>query len=309
MKISKNTLFVDYFKNWVQVYKKGSVREVTLLKYQNTIKHLENIAPKLKLCDLTKFTYQNILNAYAETHARQTTMDFHTHLKAAILDAVDDGLLKTNPCRRVAFKNTGTSNTYKKKEKFLSFEEYKALLNDLELGPEVSFDWLIYFIAKTGVRFSEAIAVTPNDFDFKKGIVHIDKTWDYKLNTGFSKTKTLCSIRDVVLDPETKKNMKKLCNKLPKTLPIFITKDKIYNSTANDILERHCKKLGITPISIHGLRHTHASILLYLGVTVASVSKRLGHSDMTITQKVYLHIIKELENRDNDLIRKTLSNL
>lgn len=307
MKISKNILFVDYFKNWVQVYKNGTVRDVTLLKYQNTIKNLENIAPNLKLCDLTKFTYQNILNAYAETHARQTTMDFHTHLKAAILDAVDDGLLKTNPCRRVAFKNTKT--TYKKKEKFLSFEEYKALLNDLVLGPEVSFDWLIYFIAKTGVRFSEALAVTPNDFDFINGVVHIDKTWDYKMNTGFSKTKTLCSIRDIVLDTETNANIKKLCKKLPKDLPIFVTKEKIYNSTANDILERHCKKLDITPISIHGLRHTHASILLYLGVTVASVSKRLGHSDMTITQKVYLHIIKELENRDNDLIRKTLSNL
>ena len=90
--------------------------------------------------------------------------------------------------------------------------------------------------------------------------------------------------------------------------PIFAT-DTICNSTPNKWLERHCKKIGIPVISIHGLRHTHASLLMFAGVSIASVSRRLGHSSMTTTQKVYMHIIQELENQDNDLVMRYLSGL
>ncbi len=62
-------------------------------------------------------------------------------------------------------------------------------------------------------------------------------------------------------------------------------------------------------ILIHGLRHTHASILLFAGVSIASVAHRLGHSSMTTTQKTYLHIIQELENTDIDKIMRSLTAL
>lgn len=65
----------------------------------------------------------------------------------------------------------------------------------------------------------------------------------------------------------------------------------------------------IPVISIHGLRHTHASLLLFAGVSIASVARRLGHSSMTTTQKTYLHIIQELENKDVDLVMRSLSSL
>ena len=77
----------------------------------------------------------------------------------------------------------------------------------------------------------------------------------------------------------------------------------------NDVLTRHCKECGISSISIHGLRHTHASLLLFAGVSIASVARRLGHASMTTTQKTYLHIIQELENKDVDLVMRTLSGL
>ena len=96
---------------------------------------------------------------------------------------------------------------------------------------------------------------------------------------------------------------------LPQDQPIFVGESKIYNSTVNNILSRHCKECGISEISIHGLRHTHASLLLFAGVSIASVARRLGHASMTTTQKTYLHIIQELENKDVDLVMRTLSGL
>ena len=76
-------------------------------------------------------------------------------------------------------------------------------------------------------------------------------------------------------------------------------------STVNDVLTRHCRACGISEISMHGLRHTHASLLLFAGVSIASVARRLGHASMTTTQKTYLHIIQELENKDVDLVMRT----
>ena len=60
-------------------------------------------------------------------------------------------------------------------------------------------------------------------------------------------------------------------------------------------------------IALHALRHTHASILIFAGVSIASIAKRLGHSSMITTQETYLHIIRELENQDNEKILQHLS--
>ena len=83
----------------------------------------------------------------------------------------------------------------------------------------------------------------------------------------------------------------------------------MFNSTVNDLLEKYCTEIGIPVISIHGLRHTHASLLLYEGVSIPSVSQRLGHANTTTTEKTYLHIIQELENQDRDKVMRHLSQL
>lgn len=135
------------------------------------------------------------------------------------------------------------------------------------------------------------------------------KTWDYKGNGGFLPTKNKSSVRKIQIDWQIVVKFSEVTKGLPENEPIFVGETKIYNSTVNDVLTRHCKACGISEISIHGLRHTHASLLLFAGVSIASVARRLGHASMTTTQKTYLHIIQELENKDVDLVMRTLSGL
>ena len=289
-------LFHEYYENWISVYKDGAIRKVTLDKYKMTLSWLKKLIPSVHVNEMTRVVYQKLLNDYAETHEKQTTMDFHHQLKGAILDAVDEGLIERDPTRKAIIKG---KISRVKKPKFLSQFELHTLLSSLDLGTTLNFDWLIQLIAKTGMRFSEAIALTPKDFDFSHQSLSIEKTWDYKGDGGFLPTKNKSSVR-----------FSELVKDLPEDKPIFLKEgEKMYNSTVNDHLFRKCKKAGVPIISLHGLRHTHASLLLFAGVSIASVARRLGHASMNTTQKTYLHIIQELENKDVDIVMRSLAGL
>jgi integrase len=259
--MGNTTLFCDYYRQWIDVYKKGAIREATMAKYMMTLKWVEKLVPELKVSQLTR---------------------------TAIIKGKTPG---------------------NKKIKYLNQFELHTLIADLDIKEEPNWDWFIMLVAKTGMRFSEALAITPSDFDFSRQTLSISKTWDYKGTGGFLPTKNNSSVRKIQIDWQIVVKFSELIKGMPEDKPIFVGEKKIYNSTVNGILARHCKACGISIISIHGLRHTHASLLLFAGVSIASVARRLGHASMTTTQKTYLHIIQELENKDVDLVMRTLSGL
>ncbi|KAA8455589.1 site-specific integrase [Weissella paramesenteroides] len=305
----KNTLlFHEYYLQWMTLYKEGAVRQITYAKYQQTHKQLRKLVPDLCLCDLNRQVYQALLNTYAETHEKQTVLDFHHQVKSGILDALEDGLLTVDPTRKIVIKGTITQHH---KIKYLNQQQLTKLLAQLNLSDELSIDYFFLLIAKTGLRFSEALGITPDDFDLSRLTLSVNKTWDYKSNKGsFSPTKNTASVRKVPIDWQIAMQFAQLIKDLPKDQPIFITPGKkFYNETANDKLARYCQKADIPEISVHGLRHTHASLLLYAGVSIASVAQRLGHSNMNTTQRTYLHVIQELENADTDKIMRYLTTL
>lgn len=253
-------LFYKYYASWIKLYKEQAVRPVTLNKYYLTLRQLQELAPDLHLNELNRQSYQQLLNDYAKTHEKQTTLDFHHLVKAAIVDALDDGLIEHDPTRRAIIKGR---KAHPKKSKFLNLYELQLLLRHLNLPNEINWDWFILLVAKS-----------------------------------------------VMVDWQLMNQIKTLIDGKDEHWPIFVPKGKrVFNSTTNKLLEKYCTQLGIPVISIHGLRHTHASLLLYEGVSVASVAKRLGHANTTTTQMTYLHIIKELENKDNDKILHHLSQL
>lgn len=234
-------LFCEYYSRWITVYKKGAIRKVTLDKYFMTHRWLVKLVPDLRICDLNRIAYQQLLNDYAEYHERQTTMDFHHQLKGAILDAVDEGLIERDPTRKAIIKGKTPAE---KKIKYLNQFEVHTLLSSLNLGSDISWDWFILLVAKTGMRFSEALALTPKDFDFAHQTLSISKTWDYKGDGGFLPTKNKSSVRKIQIDWQTVIQFSELVKNQPKDEPIFVKK-KVYNSTVNDILGRYCRKANI----------------------------------------------------------------
>lgn len=299
-------LFFRYFADWIDVYKVNAVRDVTLSKYYMSLQWLRKLAPKLKVSELNRRTYQQLINDYAIEHEKQTTMDFHHQIKSAILDALDEGIIKQNPTRKITIKG---KTPRKKKVKYLSQTDLQLLLRQLQLGKELNWDWFILLIAKTGIRFAEGLALTPNDFDFETQMLTINKTWNYRTAEGkFQPTKNMSSIRKVQLDWQTAMQFSQMIKNHSEQQPIFVN-GRVFNSTINHRLEILCKQAHIPIISIHGLRHTHASLLLFAGVSIATVAQRLGHSSMTTTQETYLHIITELEAQDSQKIMQQMATL
>jgi len=301
-------LFADYFDDWIETYKAGAIRKATLLKYYNTAKWVRKLIPAVRMNELDRQTYQKFLNEFAKTHEKQTTRDLNTQIKACIQDALHEGDLEKDPTYKVVIKGKEESE---KKMKFLHGEELRKLICVLDLGTQINYDWLILLLAKTGLRFSEALGLTPNDFNFEEKTLTVNKTWNYKYpEGGFAKTKNKASIRTISIDSILNSQFKMLTKDMAPDKLIFVDSNKrVFNSTVNEVLERKCKEAGVPVISLHSLRHTHASMLLTAGISIHSIAARLGHANVTTTQRVYTHILKELEAKDNDKLISQLEKL
>lgn len=281
--MNSTALFYEYYAQWIEVYKKGAIREATLAKYLMTQKWVEKLIPEVKVSELTRTAYQQLLNEYVKEHERQTTLDFHHQLKGAVLDAVDEGLLSRDPTRKAIIKGK-TPKT--KKIKYLNQFELHTLIADLDIKDTPNWDWFILLVAKTGIRFSEALAITPEDFDFARQTLSISKTWDYKGDGGFLPTKNKSSVRKIQIDWQIVVKFSVLTRDLAPDRPIFVGESKIYNSTVNDVLTRHCKACGISEISIHGLRHPYVkpatkNIYLYTRFRFENASRSLAFSGLS----------------------------
>ncbi|MHC1734069.1 MAG: site-specific integrase [Erysipelotrichaceae bacterium] len=161
-----------------------------------------------------------------------------------------------------------------------------------------------YFLLlfRTGMRRSEGKALLKTDI--KNGIVNVDKSIKH-FSQGIQPLKTLSSRRKIALDPFTLEFLNPLLE-LPGEF-LFGNHEPIGISTiqrsftkgiekCNDQLRAEGKE-EIPVIRIHDLRHSHASYLIGQGANIVAVSRRLGHSDVNMTLKVYTHLLMESESK------------
>lgn len=177
---------------------------------------------------------------------------------------------------------------------------------------------MLLLIATSGIRVAEAIGLTRKDFDFKKNTITIDKTWGYKKSSpegGFGPTKNEQSNRTIKMDNNTMNHFKELFSNTPTNIHglVFFSPESKYkvisNTNADKLLKKLLLELNIDAITAHGLRHTHASILLYMKTFIHFISERLGHCDIKTTLKEYTHVLKELHLQDEQVTVQTFENM
>jgi integrase len=302
----------DYYLREIETYKKGQVRQVTYDKYRSNGRFLIENFSDMVLSKMTADDYQQILNKYAETHEKSTTIDFHHQLAWALKRAYNvDGLLKrdvTFDARIPRGKPPGV-----KKPKFMEIEDMKKLIQELkhENTPEANF---FLILLKTGLRFAEALGITLDDIDFERKTVSINKTLAYKGNRkgtrAFAPTKNRYSVRTIIVDDAVLYMLWKNAKGADPDESIFFRlKGFQFNSTLNNKLKRACRNAGVPEITLHSLRHEHATYLVSQGISSMAVAERLGHADDSVTRAVYIHRLETEKARDDKEILQKIANL
>lgn len=322
----RNIKFYKYYQDWVDTYKVGQIRKVTLDKYYTTAKEIKELAPDLVLGDITRGDVQRLVNRFGLTRELPTVKGFLNHLEAPLRDAVYEGWLKRDPTYKV--RATSQVQPHSTRKKYIQPRQVEALVKVMKASGDVAgimFD----FYLQTGLRFAKLLGLTPRDVNFDDMTVNINKSWDYKdAKMHFQPCKNKFSNRILVIDPLAADDLKQVMAGCPKDDPIFVralsnerTKGakyhddygnkyvRIYDCTLNRQLYRYCKKAGVPRITIHSLRHIHGSLLISHGVSIESVSKRLGHANTITTQRTYIHLLEDLKTKDDHKMIRILSEL
>lgn len=294
----------EHFDQWVKLYK-SNLSTTTRKHYDYTLRAIKEHFGSKPLQQITRHDYQAFLNKYGSNKSKQTVEKLNTHIRSFVKDAIEDHFIQNDFTRKAVL--TWTVPAKKPDEKHLNYEESEFLLKELWGRTELGLGYSLLLLGLTsGMRFGELVGLTRKDFDFKKNLITINKTWGYmKRNPrGFGPTKNTQSNRTIKMDKLTMSHFKKLFTTTPTNIHqlVFFSPGSKYevisNTAANKLLRKVLTDLNITPISVHGLRHTHASVLLYKKVSIYYVSERLGHADIDTTLKEYTHVIKELRVED-----------
>lgn len=321
MNNDNDELFYEYFGDWFEIFKKDQIRPVTAKKYIEAQAAIKRLAPNLTLGKMNRMKVQKLLIAYGKDHEIATCKGFFHMIRACLQNAQYDDLIDKDPTFKL--KASSQKQHITTKAKYLEknqAEKLAEVLNDSNTVASDMFD----FDMRTGLRFAELLGLTPKDIN--DHVINIDKTWLYKKgkNAEFGDTKNSASHRQIVIDDQALADIDKYLDNCESDEPIFVKAlsnetgfepteaqkyKAIYHSTLNNKLARFCKKAEVPRIGIHGLRHTHASLLFSAGISILSISKRLGHANTTTTEKVYVHLIKDQQEKDNQKMLKALTAL
>ncbi len=311
-----NILLFKYFDNYIEVFKKDKITTRTFNKYLNSSKDLKKYFPKETLKSLTKTRYQKYLNGYTKTHADHSVRQFNTHIRAAVQNALDEQIIATDFTKKAVVKGQGAKKS--EEEKYINYADFVRLLrlSSEKIDSFYSTRLMIYLAGTTGMRFGELIGLKWSEVDFENEIINIKLEYNYVTKI-FTEPKGY-KIRKITINSKTAKILLDLKDNQinheldnPDNLVFFNpTYGIVSNNAANSVLRRMQKNLEIYPtITMHGLRHTHGSVLLMKGINILAVSKRLGHASVDITLGVYAHLLKELEDRENDKIKSELDKI
>ena len=185
------------------------------------------------------------------------------------------------------------------KTKFLETDEYIELINTAKENFKYHSYAIIYLIAVTGMRFSEALGLTWNDVDFNDKIIDVNKTYNYNTTYDFAPTKNASSVRKIPVDDQTLSLLKEYKEEYWKENE----RNRIFASVSNNAANKTIKKTVGRNVHVHSLRHTYASYLISQGIELISISQLLGHENLNITLKVYAHQLEALKEKNNDKVR------
>lgn len=308
--------FRDYLKRnnmtQIDVSNKAGVSIKTVYSISNGDNITESSA--VKVADTLHFPLNKLfkpVNDNDKKLAPKTILHHHRLISSILETAIKWQVLYSNPCDRVE-----TPKVDKKEARYL--DEYQAmeLMNYLESEP-LQYKTMITVLLYSGMRRGELCGLEWADIDFDNCIVDINKSSLYLKNKGIYKdeTKNVSSNRVIKIPPfvmkliaehKTSQSIERyqLGDQWIESNKLFVQWNgkPIHPATVTNWFKDFIKRNNLPDITLHSLRHTNASLMIANGVDLRTVSKRLGHAQMSTTTDIYTHAIKTADERASDVL-------
>lgn len=309
--LDRYTSLYDWYQTWydLKIRPKNKLSKVTKKNYQTYGKTIKKLFGDRAIVDIKSTEYQRIMNIYGETVGYDYLSRINSTIRKTIQLAQSDKIVLDDFTSNVEL--FAGKEAQKNEEKYIhSVEDYHRLVNYLEkkLDYETTVIYhVLYIIAKTGMRYGEAIGITDNDLKLEDHYLYTHRRYN-TTTWGWTKAKNDTSIRAVPIDNKTIEIITELRKEQIRVNAILerTNKEKFlffhYGlehdipsiATANKTLKNILNELNIQPvITTKGLRHTYGSYLLYNNVDMGVVAKILGHKDIQMLIKVYGHTMTE----------------
>ena len=306
----KDISLADYFERWFKLYKANKARSDSAKNQYNIMQNkIRTYWGDIKLRTIKRSDYQAFINWYGADHAYKSVSKLNGAIRSCVGYAIDDDIITKDFTHNV---NVSYNKEKLRKVEYLTVDELQTLKKNVlsNLNRYNTSRYMILTAIYTGMRKSEIQALTWKDVDFLHATITVDKSWNEK-KKAFKSTKTESSKRTIKVNRELLNRLADL--KANSTTMVFqnvlgtVPTGTALNKCLRSIMAScGMKKQGF---HFHSLRHVHVAYLLSKGVDIYAISKRLGHSNITVTLNTYSYLVDEYKAKNDTLIIDKLAEL
>lgn len=285
--VSKKMTLIFWVNTWFEEYKQGRSRskplkpstienvDYTLIQSVETSKIGKKIVSNLTPRDIDEFLDS------IETKSMQARVFSYLHM--CLQKLVMKKILKENICDQVEYRARPDA-----KKKYIP--DYESMHKFLDWLRVRSFETYLFakFLASTGMRKGEALALTWADVDFKNEKISVNKEYDTRTRKILDDPKTPAAVRDVPLFDEAKEVLNEIKKKTGEVF-YFISKANITH-----LFPRIAAEFGMK-LPLHNLRHYFSTQCLEKNVDSKTASKWMGHASFDLRINTYSHINHDFE--------------
>lgn len=308
----ENMRFNQLCEIYFTEYAPNKLKRVTIENYKSNVKnHIAPVFGNRKLKDIETSDVSAFLTGLKckPLTANKIKIVFHSILKYA----VSQKYISENPCSGAIWKDS-TEREYGRIDNVLNLQQSQKLMMLLE--EYGAFNTIVKLLLLTGMRSGECLGLRWSSINFDNKTIFIDKTLSYAENEWFlSVPKTERSTRTIAIDDKAIEILKKHKEEQDKQKEIVGAAwqhpelvftsctghwydRSLLNAQFRRFVNKHREELNLEHnLTIHGLRHTNAALLLFAGEDIENISAHLGHASADITSRVYAHMYAEVKVR------------
>lgn len=292
----------EWIERWYVDHASLRVAETTLAKYRSGIEKIIEAIGSVPLAKLNIHHIQPMIAEWARSHKPATVHSMFEPLRASLNDAVKLSVINYNPCAAVTLPRRKTPP-----KATLTSRQVSDMLDEAK-GANYYIPLLLAVMC--GLRRGEICALRWSDVDFEHGFLSVRKARVRRMDGVVVEkdAKSDASTRVVDIPPDLLAELKDTKEKqTPQSEYACALKgEPLKPDYITRAVSRLVARMGYEKMSVHGQRHTHASIMLSLGVHPKIVQERLGHKKISTTLDTYSHVLPSMQRESARILEEEI---